>query len=207
MTLCPFHYKEHRSADPELINRFIDAFPLALITTTLNGQPYSSHIPLLRDHDQSLFGHADRRNPQFAGDSFTAQVFFIGPNAYIPPEGYKSRQLPTWNYLAIHMQAEVEVQHEPGDALDVLQRSAEIFTARGSSYRVDPQDPKVINNLAHIVALRLQPESIEARFKLSQDKPGADRDAALKWFLAATGGQHSRLFNDLLRHTTAQCSE
>lgn len=203
MSLCPFHYREHRSYDPELIDRFIDAFPLALITSTLNGQHYSSYIPLLRNQDRSLFGHADRRNPQFASDSISAQVFFVGPNTYVPPEGYSNPQLPTWNYLAVHMQARIHVQQSEQQALQTLHRSAEAFAGQRSDYRVDPEDPRVRNNLAHIVALHLTPESVEARFKLSQDKSEADRNTALEWFLNGNLSQHRQLFQDLLQHTLA----
>ncbi|QKZ03316.1 MULTISPECIES: FMN-binding negative transcriptional regulator [Pseudomonas] len=202
MSLCPFHYQEHRSSDADLIGRFIDAFPLALITSSVAGKHHSSYIPLLRDHDQSLFGHADRRNPQFAGETFNAQIFFVGPNAYIPPEGYSSAQLPTWNYLAVHMQAQVQMVEDDRYALDILRRTAQAMGAQGSRYRVDEADPRVQNNLAHIVGLRLVPSEVEARFKLSQNKAQKDRDAALDWFLSGDLEQHRQLFEDLLRHTS-----
>lgn len=203
MSLCPFHYHEHRSDDAELIGRFIDTFPLALITSNDADEHYSSHIPLLREADGTLFGHADRRNPQFAQPVIEARLFFLGPDVYVPPEGYLNPQLPTWNYLAVHMQARIEVLHNPEHNLQVLQRSAEGFARGRSVYQVDPLDPRVTANIGHIVSLHVRPVSAQARFKLSQNKGAADQAAALEWFLEATAGRHRPLLTDLLAHTTS----
>uniref|UniRef100_UPI00130DB6A0 FMN-binding negative transcriptional regulator n=1 Tax=Pseudomonas fluorescens TaxID=294 RepID=UPI00130DB6A0 len=84
-----------------------------------------------------MLGHADRRNPQFSNGSFIAQVFFTGPNAYIPPEGYSTSQLPTWNYLSVHMKARVDVLPGEHQALQILQRSAEAFAGANSFEQIE----------------------------------------------------------------------
>lgn len=188
MSQCPFHYTDYRCTDEAAIGRFVDAFPLALITSVADGRFCSSHIPLLRNPDGSLFGHVDRRNPQFEGRSaFDAHIVFMGPSSYVPPEGYRNRQLPTWNYLAVHMDARIEVIDREPEALAILERTAERLAHYGSAYRVDPQDPRVVANLPHILGLAIDPQQVEGRFKLSQDKREEDRDAALDWFIEAQG--------------------
>ncbi len=188
MSQCPFHYADYRCTGDEPIGRFVDAFPLALITSYQNGRFCSSHIPLLRNSDGTLFGHVDRRNPQFEGRSgFEAHIVFMGPSSYIPPEGYRNRQLPTWNYLAVHMDARIEVIDREAEALAILERTAERLAHYGSAYRVDPQDPRVVANLPHILGLSIVPSQVEGRFKLSQDKREEDRAAALDWFIEAQG--------------------
>ncbi|WP_312934596.1 FMN-binding negative transcriptional regulator [Pseudomonas sp.] len=188
MSQCPFHYTDYRCIDPGAINRFIDAFPLALITSTADGRFCSSHIPLLRNPDGSLFGHVDRRNPQFeARTALEAQLVFMGPSSYVPPEGYRHRQLPTWNYLAVHMHARIQVIDQAPETLAILERTAACLAHHGSTYRVDPHDPRVVANLPHILGLAIEPLQVEGRFKLSQDKREEDRDAALDWFIDAQG--------------------
>lgn len=184
MSQCPFHYREHRCTDQRLINRFIDTFPLALITSQADGNFHSSHIPLLRNPDGTLFGHVDRRNPQFReAASFKCHIVFMGPSSYIPPEGYCDAQLPTWNYLAVHLQANIEVIDIETENLSILMQSAQRFAPEGCEYRVDPQDSRVIRNMPHILGLAIRPESIEGRFKLSQDKPPQDQISALNWLM------------------------
>lgn len=86
MPTCPFHYPHHRSTEQQLIDRFIDAFPLATITSRQEDVFISSHIPLLRQSDGSLFGHVDVKNPQFnKTQRLSCQIIFMGPSAYIPP--------------------------------------------------------------------------------------------------------------------------
>ncbi|MFC0708448.1 FMN-binding negative transcriptional regulator [Azorhizophilus paspali] len=199
MSICPFHYREYRCTDQGLINQFIDTFPLALITSQLDRQFQSSHIPLLRAIDGTLFGHVDRRNPQFNESTrLNCQIVFIGPSSYIPPEGYQGKQLPTWNYLAVHMQAEVEVLHEEARNLEILKQSADQLARQRSAYSVDPQDPRVLHNLPYILGLSIHPRSIEGRFKLSQDKSKKDQEAALEWILEQSRVDHKQLLDQLL---------
>lgn len=202
MSACPFHYPQYRSTSPELIDRFIDAFPMAILTSHEEGHFFSSHIPLLRQTDGSLFGHVDGGNPQFRGrDEIRCQIIFMGPSAYIPPEAYICSQLPTWNYLAVHMQATVRVSTSIHQNLDILQQTAQKLATNDKSYRVDPTDPRVLKNLPHILGLSIHPISVEGRFKLSQDKTASDASAAMNHLLSQDLVKHHDLLADLL--TTA----
>lgn len=206
MSVCPFHYPQHRSIDQKLIDRFIDAFPLATITSQRDGQLLSSHIPLLRQPDGSLFGHVDVKNPQFdTTRHLDCLIVFMGPSAYIPPQVYVSRQLPTWNYLAVHMQAQIIVSSCPSQNSNTLRRTAERLAVKETDYRVDHDDPQVVANLRHIRSLEVHPEHVEGRFKLSQDKPTPDASAALTWLLSHRLDEHRELLNDLL--STTSCSQ
>jgi transcriptional regulator len=199
MSACPFHYSQYRSTTLELINRFIDTFPLATLTSQEDSQFFCSHIPLLRQADGSLFGHVDGGNPQFRGkDAVSCQIVFMGPSAYIPPEGYVSAQLPTWNYLAVHMQANVQVSRKAHQNLEILQQTAQRLATGTLRYQVDPADPRVVANLPHILGLSIHPTSAEGRFKLSQDKTAADTSAALDYLLSQRLDEHRALLADLL---------
>lgn len=199
MSACPFHYSQYRSTSPQLIDRFIDAFPLAVLTSHEEGRFFSSHVPLLRQADGSLFGHVDGRNPQFRGqEEIRCQIIFMGPSAYIPPEAYVSSQLPTWNYLAVHIQAIVRVSESLHQNLEILQQTAQRLATSDRSYRVDPTDPRVSSNLPHILGLNIQPISVEGRFKLSQDKTAFDASAALDHLLSRSLDEHHDLLADLL---------
>jgi len=199
MSACPFHYSQYRSTTPELIDRFIDTFPLAMLTSHVNGRFFSSHVPLLRQADGSLFGHVDGGNPQFRSqEEVNCQIVFMGPSGYIPPEGYVSTQLPTWNYLAVHMQAQVQVSRKAHQNLEILQQTAQRLATGPLSYQVDPIDPRVVANLPHILGLSIHPTSIEGRFKLSQDKAAPDASAALDYLLAQRLDEHRALLADLL---------
>ncbi|QKG64995.1 FMN-binding negative transcriptional regulator [Pseudomonas sp. B14-6] len=203
MSACPFHYPQYRSTDKGLIDRFVDVFPLAMITSHRDGQFLCSHIPLWRQPDGSLFGHVDGNNSQFKGEKFlSAQIVFMGPSAYIPPQAYVSRQLPTWNYLAVHMQANITVVDAPHQKLEILEKTAKRLSEQPSDYQVDERDPRVISNLPHILGLVIQPENTEGRFKLSQEKSSPDSSAALRWLLENRKHDHTELLMELLHAAT-----
>lgn len=203
MSPCPFHYPQYRSIDQGMIDRFIDVFPLAMITSHRDGQFLCSHIPLLRQPDGSLFGHVDGNNPQFKGEQhLSAQIVFMGPSAYIPPQAYVSRQLPTWNYLAVHMQANITVLDAPHQKLEILEQTAKRLAKQESDFQVDERDPRVISNLPHILGLVIQPVNSEGRFKLSQDKSSPDSAAALEWLLDDRKHEHAEFLMELLHAAT-----
>jgi len=179
-----FHYAQYRSSDVDLIRRFVARFPLALVTSMREGTWQCSHVPLFFDEERlELFGHVDARNDQFAVSApFSAQLVFAGPDAYIPPEGYATRQLPTWNYLAVHATGLVSVIEDATLNFAILRRSAMRLASAPSEFRVEEDDPRVRQWIGGIRGLRIPLDGIEGRFKLSQDKKPCDVVAAAKHF-------------------------
>lgn len=179
-----FHYDAYRFTDPERVDGIVDSFPLALVISA-NGL-HATHVPLFRMADsRELFGHVDAANPQFAGQSrFTARIVFMGPESYIPPEAYLTRQLPTWNYVSVHITGVVEVSNDPVVKIEVLRETAARLQPDDAPYQFDAQDERVKRFAPHILALRVSVDYEEARIKLSQDKRPEDQRAALEHLLA-----------------------
>jgi len=196
---CPFHYTVYRSEQAALIERVIQRFPLALITSIRDGEILASHVPVFRDVDGSLLAHADRLNLQFVNQRLVrARLVFMGPQSYIPPEAYATRQLPTWNYVSVHMEASIEVIDDPDAIADVLRLAAARLQPAEAPYQFEKNDPRVVRNLHHIVALRLRTLWEEGRFKLSQDKCAADQRSAMEHLLSRNSSQDRSLVELLL---------
>jgi transcriptional regulator len=175
----------------ELIRRFVAQFPLALVTSQRDGQWQSSHIPLFFDDSSDvLFAHVDAQNAQFATtEPFSVHVVFAGPNLYIPPEAYISPQLPTWNYLAVHATGTMSVSDDETRNLEILRKTALQLAPTPSAFRVEDTDHRVRQWIGGIRGLRLELSEIEGRFKLSQDKPPQDIDAAAQYFAKTASEQ------------------
>lgn len=180
-----FHYTQYRSTDPASIRRLVDRYPLALITTNLDGRWQASHVPLfLSDDGAALWGHVDAGNPQFALDRpAQAQVVFSGPEGYIPPEAYVSRQLPTWNYLRVHALGSLHVDTDPTRNLAVIRKTAERLSGAPSEFRVSDDDERVARWIGGVRGIRIEIAEIEGRFKLSQDKPADDVASAARYLV------------------------
>jgi transcriptional regulator len=200
-----FHYREYCCDRPDLIDRMIEHYPLALVNSEQQRQLHASHIPLFRAADRTLFGHVDRRNPQFQNQrSFRARLAFIGPQRYIPPEAYRSRLLPTWNYVAVHMEATIEVLDDPEAILIALRDTCDRLQPRQASFQFDADDTRVIASLPHLLALRVRTSYEEGRFKLSQDKGDADRNGALSHLLKRDESEERDLLHALMNFSTVQ---
>ncbi|MEQ5841277.1 FMN-binding negative transcriptional regulator [Paraburkholderia acidicola] len=196
----PFHYDAYRFTDPERIDAIVDSFPLALVISSDGLQPHANHVPLFRcAGSRDLFGHVDAANPQFAGQRrIRARIVFVGPDSYIPPEAYVTRQLPTWNYVSVHVSGVIDVVTDLTHKLDVLRETAACLQPEDAPYQFDAQDERVQRFAPHILALRIRVEHEEARIKLSQDKSPADQHAALEHLLATRSRSPRRLLETFL---------
>jgi len=161
--------------------RFMQANPFAIVVSAGDGSPFATHIPVLVTESAGgilLRGHVARANPhwEMMEQEQETLVIFHGPHAYISPSLYGSREsVPTWNYAAVHAYGRARVFHEPGPLTEVLletigqfeQAYLEQWRGLNENYRA-----KMLSN---IVGFEIAVERLEAKFKLSQNRPKADQ--------------------------------
>jgi transcriptional regulator len=176
-----------REDDLAALHGTIRATRLAnLVTTTAEGL-VATPLPLLIVPEEgpcgTLYGHLARANPQWklppTGD---AMALFMGPEAYVSPSWYPSKQehgkvVPTWNYVAVHAYGPAEFFDDASRLLEVVTR----LTDRHERPRAEPwavtDAPAdfVRAQLQGIVGLRLPIMRIEGERKMSQNRNAADR--------------------------------
>jgi len=130
----------------------------------------------------ALHGHLARNNDQWklaaAGESL---AIVRGPDAYITPGWYAAkaehgRVVPTWNYVTAHVYGRFVVHDDPAWTEDLVRR----LTAKHEAYRDHPWSvddaprPFIEGQLRAIVGVELEITRIEAKAKLSQNRPAAD---------------------------------
>jgi transcriptional regulator len=136
----------------------------------------------------ALHGHVARNNDQWKlpanGESL---VIVRGPGAYITPSWYASkaehgRVVPTWNYVTAHVYGTL-VPHDDAEWTEDLVRR---LTAKHESKREHPWSvddvPRAYfeGQLRAIVGVELVITRIEAKAKLSQNRPAADVDGVIR---------------------------
>jgi transcriptional regulator len=145
-----------------------------------DGKPVATHLPLvISDEGEhgTLEGHFARANPHWK--SLTGRetlIVFSGPHSYVSPSLYTNPQsVPTWNYIAIHASGTLTLV-EDAEGKEVLLNHlmavheptyAEQWSGLPESYRTAM--------LKNIVGFRIPIAQIEGKFKLSQNRPDADR--------------------------------
>ena len=131
----------------------------------------------------TLHGHVARANPQWqrAQPHVQALAIFLGPNTYITPSWYPTKQqtgkvVPTWNYLAVHAYGEINFYDDPEQLRDHVGRLTEAHeAARTSPWAVtDAPADYVDKMLGAIVGFKLVITRLEGKWKMSQNRPPQD---------------------------------
>ena len=171
----PSHFAGTDAADARALMR---AYPFATLITTAPEGPHITHLPMLVD-EGLLHAHMARANPHWRAFAQGATVaVFNGPHAYISPSWYVNpdREVPTWNYAAVHAHGAPELIEGRDDKLALIDRSVATFEAGNTP----PWTRKVTGErlemmLGAIVAFRMPVTRIEAKFKMNQNRTGPDR--------------------------------
>ena len=148
--------------------------------------PLLAHIPfLLSDDGTTADLHLTRSNPITAALAAPgpALIAVAGPDAYISPDWYRIEgQVPTWNYVAVHLVGTLE-RRPDAEMLPLLDRLSDHFEALLAPKPVWKAaklgDEATARFLRMIVPFRFHVTEVRSTWKLSQNKPeAARRDSA-----------------------------
>mgnify|MGYP002136050831 CR=1 FL=1 len=195
----PTHYQENR---PDLIFEAIRRYSFATVISMGKEGPFVSHLPLLLENDGSapaLVGHCARANPQWRhfseGQEITA--IFHGPHAYISPAWYQPQadNVPTWNYVAIHAKGTAQIIESSDQTFQILRTIVRHFeSSYGTNWDLpDPSNVELDALVKAIVGFRIDIKDIQAKFKLSQKQPAADRSKVIEELPKVAGSEGSAL--------------
>jgi transcriptional regulator len=171
----PDHFKV---ADEAEIFAFIDANAFGQLISVDAGRPFASHLPFLiaSDH-KTLICHLARQNPQWQQlDGQQVLITFLGAHDYISPSWYQNPGVPTWNYQAVHIYGHCRVFEDA----DALAEVVETLSQRYESGFDKPWQPQYRDAmLKAIIGVEISIDEIEAKYKLSQNRPAADQQGVV----------------------------
>ena len=173
---------KYRKDNKEFIFSFIQNHPFA--TFILKGENLlATHIPVLIEGDSTkwqLYAHIARHNEQleYLRDGAEALVIFHGANAYISSSWYKEKDISTWDYSAVHVNARIKLQSR-GELENSLINLVGRFESDQENplYYKDLPDQMLKEHLPLITGFWLEPFKVEGIAKLHQgnDKEDIER--------------------------------
>ena len=180
MVYLPPAFTETRE---EVLVAHIERHDFGLLVTQGSAGLIASQIPVLierRDGKLYLEGHIARANPQAADldGADEALAVFAGPHAYISPGWYQAGPaVPTWNYASVHAYGAARRITDPDWLRDLVGRLSQRHEAREATpWRMaELPEPYVASMLTGIIGLEIAVSRLEGKFKLSQNRPAADR--------------------------------
>jgi len=102
-----------------------------------------------------------------------------GPDAYISPDWYEgANQVPTWNYISLELEGPVRRMDGDGLAalLDYLSAVNDALLAPKAPWTRDKMDGDLFDKMTRaITGFEMEIRGWRPTFKLSQNKPDADR--------------------------------
>ncbi len=180
----PHHQDDNKGHMLEVIK----TYPLAILISVENNTPHITHLPLVyREEDGKLIGHIDIYNPQteLLKDSNDVSIIFYGPQCYISPSVYSTTQLPTWNYIHVHLKGVVNAIESKDALKESLIKMTEFLEGPDPKYILEPDNPRMAHFLNYIKMFEIEITHWEGKFKLSQDKKKTDMNLAKEELIRA----------------------
>jgi transcriptional regulator len=195
----PAHFEENRA---DVLHRLIADYPLGALVTLGPAGLDANHVPFEFDAAKGAHGtlraHVARANPvwQQVKDGDDVLVMFQGPSGYISPNWYPSkheahRQVPTYNYLVVHVHGRISVRDDEAFVRGVVARLTRKMEAGepGPWKMGDSPEDFISMMLKAIVGIEIEVTRLVGKAKLSQNKAAADRRGAAEG--ARQRGEHA----------------
>lgn len=192
----PPHFNETRL---EVLHALIRAYPLGLLISNGADGPIADPIPFLLDAKAATHGrlraHLARANPHWRliADNPSARVLIVfqGSDAYITPSWYETKRqtgkvVPTWNYATVQVRGTARVMDDSAWlARQIADLTGQQEDGRERAWAVTDAPPEFIQSqIKGIMGLEIAIEDITGKWKVSQNRPVADREGV------ATGLDH-----------------
>ena len=208
----PSHFAETRV---DVLHALIRQHPLAALVTFGPDGLDANHIPFEIDPEPAPFGtlrgHVARANPVWreASTDVEALAIFQGPQAYISPAWYATKRetgkvVPTYNYVVVHARGRVRIIDDPVWLRALVGRLTERFEAgRPAPWSVtDAPADYVDKQVRAIVGIEIPIARLVGKWKVSQNRPAADRDGVVRE-LRASADRDAATMADLVQDSGA----
>jgi transcriptional regulator len=188
--------KLYREEDREKIIEFLKQNNFPALVSHDGEKLTATHLPVEiiegKEGALTILGHMSRANPQWK--SFGEQevlLIFQGAHTYISPRWYNHVNVPTWNYMMVHVYGRVRTVE--GEKLHSLLSQLVSKHEAGTSYRLeDLPDEFVQKEMKGVFGFALDVTRIDAGYKLSQNRNDEDHENII-YELEQHGDENSQM--------------
>lgn len=172
--------KYYREEDRQKILAFLKQNNFPAIVSFDGKRPVATHTPVEvvenENGDITIYAHMSRANPQWKTfDEQEVLLIFQGAHTYISPRWYNHVNVPTWNYMMVHVYGKVRLL-QGEELFGLLSRLVRNHEA-SSQYRLEslPQD-FVQKEIKGVVGFAIDVTGVDAGYKLSQNRNDEDHE-------------------------------
>jgi transcriptional regulator len=166
----------YKNENQEEIRTFLKENSFGILINQTNGKLCATHIPMELginvEGKEILEGHISKLNPQAEGFAANDQILavFSGPHSYISSSWYDHENVPTWNYIAVHVYGRIKIV-DYDTSVDQLKKLVDKYEANSvNPVRVENLSDKTMREARGIFGLEIEIDEIQATKKLSQNR-------------------------------------
>ncbi len=158
------------------IKDFIRQNSFGILINRYDNKPWATHIPLELEVNENgkdiLVGHIAKANPQWKTFSENEEVLciFNGPHAYVSSSWYKEEEVPTWNYIAVHVYGKPKILDEAMVMASLHRLVDKYEQGLKNPISLQKMSPKTLRQVKGIVGFQIEITDIQAKYKLSQNR-------------------------------------
>jgi transcriptional regulator len=179
----------HESSWPE-IRQVIEENSFATVVSCNASVPTATHVPLRLVESAGgtarLQGHMSRANPHWQLFEHEPQslVIFAGPHAYVSPRWYDHVNVPTWNYVAVHVYGKSRIVTDVGEMHELIKGLVDRYEGGAdvdARYTVEGLPAGFLESqMKGIVGFEISIDEVQASFKLSQNRDQKNYENVIK---------------------------
>ena len=169
----PQHYKNENLKE---VKEFIINNSFGILINHINGKHWATHIPLELDKNSNgndiLVGHIAKANPQwkyFVEDKEVLCIF-NGPHTYVSSSWYLEEEVPTWNYIAVHIYGLLKIQDEKALMASLHKLVDEYERKSENPISLNNLSEKTLRQVKGVIGFEIEIKEIQAAYKLSQGR-------------------------------------
>ena len=166
----------YKNENQEAITAFLKENSFGILINQTNGKLWATHIPLElsvnKEGKTILEGHISKENPQWKGFVENDQILaiFSGPHSYISPSWYDHENVPTWNYIAVHVYGKIKII-EGAAVIESLKKLVDKYEQNSKNpVRIEDLSEQTMMQSRGIIAFEIEIEEIQAQQKMSQNR-------------------------------------
>lgn len=183
---------------------FMQRFSFATIITAKDAMPIATHLPFLvtvKDEAVVLQAHFAKANPHWNDiEKNTSLVIFTEPHAYISPSNYTAeKNVPTWNYIAVHAYGKAKIIDAPEEAMQLIHATIRNYETAYEKQWADLSEAFKTKMLQGIVAFEMEITDLQGKKKLSQNRSATEQQTIMDT-LSKSSNTHDQLIAAYMQH-------
>lgn len=170
MNYPPPYHTEH---DEERLFAAIEAIQHATLIVPGNDGLDISFTPFLLDRKRRvLLGHVAARNPQSTAiDGQRVNLVFHGPHVYVSPRHNDNDDVPTWNYVNVHVTGTATVRADEDGKWEMMKTLVHWLEKGNAEQYLAHYTTRLRPMLRSITCFEVAIEEVIGRFKLGRNDP------------------------------------